>query len=376
MLVVGSEAPRTTRARVYAALVGRVRVFRPPQRGRRKGTWRARARQDAFFKVPLERDQLTRRVALPPLGRLARGLGQSKIRHSGPSYDLSGEVCTHERAPRGLHTRGPGSHEALPSPQPTSHTERNHARLVGKAALLKPLSGGKHRAHSMGPVPHRTTAAVPAPLDPATRAGPCTPVRQRASARTPDSALQPRRRPAAAGPRPPTSACTMLVSGSLASAPRTCAAVGTIELSVAQSAPRQRQPSAVRKPWSPSAGVSRGARVAHANERSRRQTSPEPRRLGFKLPDFALGRGREGGTFSLIIVFLRYSSRRYEKPANRARWAHAQKPVRTRPDRVYLARWCPAYSNLDLWASQRPKAPRSLPSGGACSSGTATMVGG
>ena len=82
MLVVGSEAPCMTRARVYAALVGRVRVFRPPQRGRRKGTWRARARQDAFFKVPLERDQLTRRVALPPLGRLARGLGQSKIRHS------------------------------------------------------------------------------------------------------------------------------------------------------------------------------------------------------------------------------------------------------------------------------------------------------
>ena len=58
-----------------------------------------------------------------------------------PSYDLSGEVCTHERAPRGLHTRGLGSHEALPSPQPTSHTERIHARLGGKAALLKPLSG-------------------------------------------------------------------------------------------------------------------------------------------------------------------------------------------------------------------------------------------
>ena len=77
-----------------------------------------------------------------------------------------------------------------------------------------------------------------------------------------------------------------------------------IELSAVQTAPRQRQPSAVRQPWSPSAGVSRGARVAHANERSRRPTSPEPRRLGFKLPDFALGRGREGGTFSLIIVFL------------------------------------------------------------------------
>ena len=145
----------------------------------------------------------------------------------------------------------------------------------------------------MGPVPHRTTAAVPAPLDPATRAGPCTPVRQRASARTPDSALQPRRRPAAAGPRPPTSACTMLVSGSLASAPRTCAAVGTIELSVAQSAPRQRQPSAVRKPWSPSAGVSRGARVAHANERSRRTTRKPRQRAGKDIDE---PRGQGGGT--------------------------------------------------------------------------------
>ena len=86
MLALGSEAPRATRARMCAALVGRVRVCRPPQRGRRKGTWRARARQDAFFKVPLERDQLTRRVALPPLGRLARGLGQSKIRHSAARH--------------------------------------------------------------------------------------------------------------------------------------------------------------------------------------------------------------------------------------------------------------------------------------------------
>ena len=80
MLVVGSEAPCMTRARVYAALVGRVRVFRPPQRGRRKGTWRARARQDAFFKVPLERDQLTRRVALPPLEAGSR---------SGPEQDTT-----------------------------------------------------------------------------------------------------------------------------------------------------------------------------------------------------------------------------------------------------------------------------------------------
>ena len=59
MLAVGSEAPHATRAHVCAALVGRVRVCRPPQRGRRKGTWRALARQDASFKVPLRRDQVT-----------------------------------------------------------------------------------------------------------------------------------------------------------------------------------------------------------------------------------------------------------------------------------------------------------------------------
>ena len=58
MLAVGSEAPHATRAHVCAALVGRVRVCRPPQRGRRKGTWRALARQDASFKVPLRRDQV------------------------------------------------------------------------------------------------------------------------------------------------------------------------------------------------------------------------------------------------------------------------------------------------------------------------------
>ena len=52
MLAVGSEAPRATRARMCAALVGRVCEGEPSQRGRRKGTWRARARQDASFKVP------------------------------------------------------------------------------------------------------------------------------------------------------------------------------------------------------------------------------------------------------------------------------------------------------------------------------------
>ena len=52
MLAVGSEAPRATRGRMCAALVGRVCEGEPSQRGRRKGTWRARARQDASFKVP------------------------------------------------------------------------------------------------------------------------------------------------------------------------------------------------------------------------------------------------------------------------------------------------------------------------------------
>ena len=56
MLAVGSEAPRATRGRMCAALVGRVCEGEPPQRGRRKGTWRARARQDASFKVPPRRD--------------------------------------------------------------------------------------------------------------------------------------------------------------------------------------------------------------------------------------------------------------------------------------------------------------------------------
>ena len=53
MLAVGSEAPRATQARMCAALVGRVRACRPPQRGRRKGPWRAGARQDASFKSHL-----------------------------------------------------------------------------------------------------------------------------------------------------------------------------------------------------------------------------------------------------------------------------------------------------------------------------------
>eukprot|EP00966_Prymnesium_polylepis_P104553 2421826-Prymnesium_polylepis.2 len=55
-------------------------------------------------------------------------------------------------------------------------------------------------------------------------------VRQRASARTRLSAPQPRCRPAATGPRHPTSACTMGLSGSLAPAPRTGAAAGRIAL--------------------------------------------------------------------------------------------------------------------------------------------------
>jgi hypothetical protein len=65
-----------------------------------------------------------------PVVPLRRDLKRSVLAGSRPPRALptiSGEVCTHERAPRGLHTCGPGSHEALPSPQLTSRTERNHA---------------------------------------------------------------------------------------------------------------------------------------------------------------------------------------------------------------------------------------------------------
>ena len=52
----------------------------------------------------------------------------------------------------------------------------------------------------------------------------------------------------------------MGLSGSLAPAPRTCAAVGRIELREALSTPRQRQPSVVHKPCTASPGVKREAR--------------------------------------------------------------------------------------------------------------------
>ena len=133
--------------------------------------------------------------------------------------------------------------------------ERNHAKLGGEAAILKLLRGGKHRARSVRPGSHRTTAAAPCPLNPATSAGQGTPARERGNARTGISEPQPRCCPAAAGPRPPKSACTMLLSGSLAPASRTCAAVGRKELREAQSAPRQRHPSAERKPRTPSASM-------------------------------------------------------------------------------------------------------------------------
>ena len=133
--------------------------------------WRPRATASTaaqaaspFWLVPLEWNL---KESVLRLG----GLAPAKC----PSYDLSGEVCTHERAPRGLHTHGPGLNEALPSPQPTSHAERVHAWLGGDAALLKPRSGGKYRARSTRPVSHLTTAAVPRPLNPATQAGQCTP---------------------------------------------------------------------------------------------------------------------------------------------------------------------------------------------------------
>ena len=41
MLAVGSEAPRAIRARMCAALVGRICEGELPQRGRRKDPWRA-----------------------------------------------------------------------------------------------------------------------------------------------------------------------------------------------------------------------------------------------------------------------------------------------------------------------------------------------
>ena len=52
--------------------------------------------------------------------------------------------------------------------------------------------------------------------------------------------------------------------GGASTACRRGGCVGTIDLREEQSAPRQRQPSAVRKPWPTSAGVTRGARAAHA----------------------------------------------------------------------------------------------------------------
>ena len=64
----------------------------------------------------------------------------------------------------------------------------------------------------------------------------------------------------------------MGLSGSLAPAPRTGAAVERIELREALSTPRQRQPSAVRKPCTAIPGVKRKARLtsptsaqAHSN---------------------------------------------------------------------------------------------------------------
>ena len=75
----------------------------------------------------------------------------------------------------------------------------------------------------------------------------------------------------------------MLLSGSLAPALRTGALVGMIELREAQSAPRQRQPSAVREPWSASAGVSRAAR----------STSPTSAR--------APSNGPRGGELAIVV---------------------------------------------------------------------------
>ena len=68
----------------------------------------------------------------------------------------------------------------------------------------------------------------------------------------------------------------MLLSGSLVPALRTGALVGTIELREAQSALRQQQPSAVREPWSASAGVSRAGLALDHSPTSARAPSNGP----------------------------------------------------------------------------------------------------
>ena len=72
------------------------------------------------------------------------------------------------RPTRAAHTRARVARGASEPKANIACSERIHARLGGEAALLKLLTGGKHRALSVSPVPHRTTAAVPCPLDPAT----------------------------------------------------------------------------------------------------------------------------------------------------------------------------------------------------------------
>ena len=75
----------------------------------------------------------------------------------------------------------------------------------------------------------------------------------------------------------------MMLSGSPASASRTCAAVGRKMLSIAQSAPWQWQPSAVRMPWPKSLGVSRGARVAPQTSACCAQSEPSTAALSGAL---------------------------------------------------------------------------------------------
>ena len=118
----------------------------------------------------------------------------------------------HTNAPHsGCTHAGPGRTRRFqgPSPQPTSHRERNHACRGGNAAQLKPLSGSNHRARSVRPGSHRITDAAPCRLDPATSAGSGTPARQRGSARTRVPEPQPRRCPARCSVRhPPPSRAT------------------------------------------------------------------------------------------------------------------------------------------------------------------------
>ena len=106
----------------------------------------------------------------------------------------------------------------------------------------------------------------------------------------------------------------MLLSGSLAPALRTGALVGMIELREAQSAPRQRQPSAVREPWSASAGVSRAARSTSPTSARAPSNGPRGGELAIVV---GATRGQTSGPYDTGRVALR--ARRVRAPRARDR---------------------------------------------------------